>query len=211
MTDTISLATGSVRAVLEEARRNRSPVYVWGASLDICFETRIYQVLKDGDQVALHNRIGYEYIRDFLRGPEYFLHCSLVRFRSSRVDTDGEHILFPCGHESLIDETRTHKRQALGPKDEAVCELINPLDGTTRLRHPILDLSSEGLSIRAPVTSELWSPGREVRGLQVLLRGSTTTHDLATVVYRRRLMTLDGRLFQQVGLKVASHAGKEGR
>jgi hypothetical protein len=64
-----------------------------------------------------------------------------------------------------------------------------------------MDLSASGLSLRMNVGSKLFEPGTKIKDLKVQIDQKPYSKNAAEVVYRRKFMTLGGKLQFQVGFK----------
>jgi len=188
------------RAVLDNAQAEKTPVYLSGSALDMTFESRIIRC--EDTLVLLENGILSPYIRAFLASSSFSLQCSMIRFISERIESDGVHVVFPISAKTLIDETRQSERFPFAAEERVVCDLLNPFDGETRLKKAVMDMSAEGLSLRTNYDSKLFDPGTVFTDMRVLIDGKPYTQTAGRVVYKRKLLDLKGKLKLQIGFQL---------
>jgi len=185
--------------VLNSTMRNRSPVFFSGGSTDITFETRIKKI--DSERVFLENTVKPEFITGVAKSQRFMIQVQMVRFQADRIDSDGQHIVFPLKAMSVIEETRQSERFPFSAEERVICELLNPFDNETRIFKNVMDMSAMGLSLRTRFESRLFSPGTSIPEIKVLIDGKPYASASGTIVYNRKLMTLRGRIRLQVGIK----------
>ncbi len=184
---------------LQQCMSERTPVTFASENVDIVFQTYILEVTND--HVSLQNRVPPEYIGKTTESKNFSLQANMLRFSSSKIESDGENILFPFGELSEIEETRQTERFPFTMDEHVICEIKNPYDQETILSKHVLDMSSSGLSIRSPKPSKLFLAGTKFDKIKVLIDGELYSQTPATVVYSRKLLDLSGKVRVQVGLK----------
>ena len=131
----------------------------------------------------------------------YFLQVSTHRFHCERIESDGEHILFPIKHASLLKDIRQEQRFSFSSDQKVVCEILNPYDMQTILRKPVIDLSASGVSIRNYFESNLFKPGTHLPEIKVLIDNAQHISHSGEIIYTRNLMNLKREESIQVGIK----------
>lgn len=184
--------------LLHESSAQKRSVYFSSDSVDIVFQTHLLTVA--ANHVVLANYVTLDYIRAVASAKKFFLQCQMVRFAADQVSTDGVNILFPLTSLTAIEETRQSQRFPFEPEEHVICEFTNPVDGITKLTKGVMDMSATGLSLRAHA-SHLFEPGLSIPEIKVTIDGAPYTKTSGTVVYRRKLMDMKGKLRMQVGLK----------
>jgi hypothetical protein len=184
---------------IQEAIKLRSSCYLGCDNLDTTFQTTI---LDCPDQVLhVQNTIRPEYINEFMKAKKFNLLVNMIRLNSNIVDTDGVAILFRLQESELVEETRKSQRFAFSSEERVVCELVNPYDQETVLSKSVMDMSANGISLRSTFDSQLFQPGTHLPEVRVLIDGDMYTENSGLVVYKRKLIDLDGQLRMQVGIK----------
>lgn len=189
-------------ALLSEAQEGKIPVLFSGDGLAITFQTHLLNV--DKERVMLENRVLPRFIRRVAGSKAYSLQARMVRFQADHIETDGEHIIFPLGENSLIEETRQAERFSFAAEERVIVEILNPYDGETRLSKAVMDMSATGLSLSTTFESELFRPETFLPSLRVMIDGELYTQARGRVVYNRKLLDLAGQLRTQVGIKFES-------
>lgn len=184
---------------LREALDNKFPVLLSGNGIAISFQTLLLDV--KSDQVELENRVRPAYIRRFMSSSQYTLQVGMVRFSTDIIVSDGEHMGFPLGENSVIGETRRSERFAFAPEECVVCEILNPFDGETRIAKTVMDMSATGLSLSTTYDSMLFKPDTFLPEIKVLVDGKPYNQSAGRVVYARSLLDLSGQLRRQVGIR----------
>jgi len=195
--------------VLQQCMNEKTPVTFASTNVDIVFQTYILEVTND--HVSLQNRVPPEYISKTVESESFSLQANMLRFSSTKIESDGENILFPFGELTEIEETRQTERFPFTMDEQVVCEIKNPYDRETILSKQVLDMSSSGLSIRSPKPSKLFIAGTKFDKIRILIDGEVYTQTPATVVYSRKLFDLSGALRVQVGLKFDSSVHQKDR
>lgn len=190
------------RAVIMEAFTQRQPVLLSGSALDVTFQTYIVSV--ETSHLLLENRIKPKWISAFIASQGFSLQAGMVRFAATEVASDGERLVFPLKEDSVIEETRQAERFSFAADEKVVSEILNPFDGETRLTKSVIDMSATGLSLRTAYQSDLFEPGTVLPEVRVLIGGELYKQAQGRVVYRRKLMDLQGQMRMQVGIKFES-------
>lgn len=187
------------RELLQSCAKQKQSVFISGSSLPITFQTFLTAVTET--HVVIENRVKPRYIKKFSGSEQFSLQAQMVRFQSSSIESDGEHIIFPLGDNAVIEETRQAERFTFTADERVITEILNPFDGETRLSKPVMDMSATGLSLRTTFDSKLFSPGILLPNIKVLIDGELYIQSSGTVVYTRKLFDLKGSLRTQVGIK----------
>jgi hypothetical protein len=190
--------------LLQEACQAKVPVLFSGDGLNITFQTHILKV--DSVRVMLENRVPPRFIRAVANSKNFSLQARMVRFQSERIETDGEHLIFPLGENSLIEETRQSERFSFAAEERVIVEILNPYDGETRLSKAVMDMSATGMSLSTTFESQLFKPDTVLPSLRVMIDGELYTQARGRVVYNRKLLDLSGQLRTQVGVKFEGQA-----
>ena len=88
--------------------------------------------------------------------------------------------------------------------ERVIVEILNPFDGETRISKSVMDMSATGLSLRTTFESQLFRPDTYLPTMRVLVDGELYKKGSGRVVYRRKLMDLNGQIRSQVGIKFES-------
>jgi hypothetical protein len=187
------------REALVESLQSKTPVFFAALDPAITFQTFILAV-KD-DHVLMENRVKPRYIRQVAGAKGFTLQARMVRFKTDRIGSDGEHIIFPLKGDSVIEETRQAERYSFAADERVVTEILNPFDGETRLSKSVMDMSATGLSLSTTYESRLFRPDIFLPTIRVLIDGEPYTQAAGSVVYNRKLIDLSGQLRTQVGIK----------
>ncbi len=191
-------------ALLVEAQQGKIPVLFSGDGLGITFQTHILKV--DTERVMLENRVLPRFIRAVVGSKNFSLQARMVRFQSDRLGTDGEHVIFPLGENSMIEETRQAERFSFAAEERVIVEILNPYDGETRLSKAVMDMSATGMSLSTTFDSQLFKAETFLPSLRVMIDGELYTQTRGRVVYNRKLLDLSGQLRTQVGIKFEGQA-----
>ncbi|MGE0174244.1 MAG: hypothetical protein AB7T49_15715 [Oligoflexales bacterium] len=176
----------------------KKPVFFSTDKVPILFQTKI--VWADASSIVLANTISPEHITQVVNSGQFFLQLEMTRFSSSKISTDGVHVIFPWTSLQPIQESRKEIREIF-KEETAVVEFVNPADKTTKLSKSILDMSSTGLSMRVPQNSKLFEPGLQISKMTVVKGGKAVRTVSGKVVYRRLFYSNVQKLFAQVGIK----------
>lgn len=185
--------------ILAESWRQKLPVFFSGSDLPITFQTYLLKV--DEGHALVENRVKPRWINQMMKSKQWSLQARMVRFSSDSVASDGEHFIFRLKENSVIEETRQAERFSFSADECVVCEILNPIDGETRLSKTVMDMSATGLSLRTTFDSKLFRPGTALPEIRVRIDGEPYTQASGSVVYTRRLLDLSGQLRTQVGIK----------
>jgi hypothetical protein len=188
-----------LQSILEECRKQRTPVFIASQSLDIAFQTVIRHV--DGNTIILENMVRPEYIQKFSAGNLFFLQCKMLRLQSTKVGPRGTNMAFEIQENSTTEETRQAERFLFTPDEKVMAEILNPFDNITKLHRHVMDMSATGLSIRINAPTKPFAAGAKLPLVKVHIDGKLWTTASAEVVYNRKFMDLQGHLRVQVGLK----------
>ena len=172
-------------------------VYLSIPEINITFQTRILRVADD--VIVLENTIPIEHIDAATESKEFYLQLGMTKLDSDTIASDGINILFPFNTMTEIKETRGAERFSFHKDEKVICRLLNPLDNTTWIERPLVDMSDSGLSIACTNTSPLFCAGRTFDRIEILLDGDPYTKTKGKVVYSRPVIDLAGQLFVQVG------------
>ena len=184
---------------LLDALRSKQSVFISGDALAITFQTTINSV--KSDHLLLNNKIIPRYIGVFMNSHAFSLQVGMIRFQSDHLDSDGESIVFPLKDDSVIEETRQAERFYFTTDERVVVEILNPFDGETKVTKSVMDMSATGLSLRTSFESRLFQPDTFLPNLRILVDGELYKKAHGRVVYRRKLMDLNGQIRSQVGIK----------
>ena len=192
----------SSQKAIEEALRLRQAVFISGDALAITFQTFVTSMQSDG--LVLANYIRPKYIGDFMNSRAFSLQVGMVRFQSDKLISDGQNVIFPLKKDSVIEETRQSERFYFTADERVIVEILNPFDGETRISKSVMDMSATGLSLRTTFESQLFRPDTYLPTMRVLVDGELYKKGSGRVVYRRKLMDLNGQIRSQVGIKFES-------
>ena len=188
------------RKILADAQKRKLPILISGDGLDVTSQSKVLEI--SDSHLLIANKIPPPLISDFMGSKNFSLMVNMIRFQSKRVESDGQHIIFPLAEDSLIEETRQAERFSFAADEQVVCEFTNPYDGETVLNKPVLDMSATGLSIRSHFRSSLFEKNMSLGKLRVLIDGKPYTQGEGEVVYRRKMLDISGKLRLQVGIKL---------
>jgi hypothetical protein len=186
-------------AILASACQHKASVLFSGDKLPITFETQILAV--EASRLVVENRVKPRFIRAVTESKRFSLQVQMVRFAADHITSDGEHIVFPLGEGSVLEETRQAERFSFTAEERVVLEVLNPYDGETRLSKSVMDMSATGLSIRTTLDSRLFQQGTYLPAIRVLIDGEPYMTGAGRVVYARKLIDAAGQLRTQVGIK----------
>jgi hypothetical protein len=170
------------------------------AGLDTSFVTRILNV-SDGF-LTLQNTVPLKYISSFIEAPSHFLTTGSFRLSASQISSDGVNLVFSYNDIEQTSESRAEERIPI-VKEEAWCEFVNPIDGRSKIRKRILDISKTGLSLVTTWNSDLLKPGRELPEITLDMAG-VRQHVSGKIVYNRKFVSINGRIRHQIGIQLIS-------
>lgn len=130
----------------------------------------------------------------------------MLRFSANRLKTDGIHLIFTVRADTVADETRQAERFPFTADEMVICELLNPVDGETHLSKTVLDMSALGISIQTTGEGKLFTAGRRLPTIKIMIDGKLYNQTSGEVVYRRKLMDPKGHLRMQVGIRFDAKA-----
>ncbi len=188
-----------LNSILDECRKQRTPVFISSQSLDIAFQTVVRSL--DGPVVILDNMVRPEHIHQFSSGPTFFLQCKMLRLQSTKVSPRGSNMAFEIQNNSITEDARQSERFLFTPDEKVIAEIQNPFDNLTKLHRHVMDMSATGLSIRINAPTKPFLAGSKLPMVKVKIDGKLWTSSAAEVVYNRKFMDLQGHLRVQVGLK----------
>jgi hypothetical protein len=190
------------RQVLIDAHVDQDPVLLTGNALPITFQT--FLLATSHDHIIIENRVKPEYLRTFLSSKEYTLQIQMARFRSFSLVPDGQHFIFPIDEESLAGETRQSERFAFSAEERVIVEILNPFDRETLVTKSVMDISSNGLSLRTSFDSALFKPGIVLPVIRIMIDGNIYKETVGEIVYNKHFVDISGQFRIQVGIKFLS-------
>ncbi|MFK7822528.1 MAG: hypothetical protein AB8G05_00100 [Oligoflexales bacterium] len=185
--------------LVKKAIQKKDSVYFTTKNVPITFQTRIIAQTKN--HFTVFNAVSPEYIKAIMDSKNYFLQISTHRFHCEKIESDGEHILFPIKHASLLKDIRQEQRFSFSDDQKVFCEILNPYDMQTILRKPVIDLSASGVSIRNYFESELFKAKTHLPEIKILIDNAEHTSHSGEIIYIRKLMNLKREKSIQVGIK----------
>ena len=185
--------------LVKKAIQKKDSVYFTTKNVPITFQTRI--ISQNKNHFTVFNAVSPEYIKAIMDSKNYFLQISTHRFHCERIESDGEHILFPIKHASLLKDIRQEQRFSFSDDQKVFCEILNPYDMQTILRKPIIDLSASGVSIRNYFESELFKPKTHLPEIKILIDNEEHASHSGEIIYTRQLMNIKREKSIQVGIK----------
>jgi hypothetical protein len=189
-----------VKEHLESIQKTKGQVMLAAAGLDTSFVTRILNV-SDGF-LTLQNTVPLKYISSFIEAPSHFLTTGSFRLSASQISSDGVNLVFSYNDIEQTSESRAEERIPI-VKEEAWCEFVNPIDGRSKIRKRILDISKTGLSLVTTWNSDLLKPGRELPEITLDMAG-VRQHVSGKIVYNRKFVSINGRIRHQIGIQLIS-------
>jgi len=187
------------KKIIRSQISNRSLVYFSSQAVPVTFETRILKLT--GSNLTLVNSVSPEHICEISKANDYLLQIESLKFHCSQINSDGKNFIFPIKKATLVENNRLEERTRYSDPEKCFCEFINPFDGQTVLKKPIIDLSGAGVSIASHMDSQLFSRGMKLASLKVFLNSELKGTYHGQVVYKRLLMSLKGKTSIQVGIK----------
>ncbi len=187
-------------ALLKESQANKRSVFFSSNAVDVTFLSSILDVRSD--HVLIKNAVHHDLIRQVRTAQSFFLQVEMTRFVADRIETDGNHIVFPLGSLKVIPETRVSSRYPFRSEERVICRLKNPYDDETFIEKPVMDMSATGLSIRTSHSSKLFRKGTFFDDLRILIDAQPYAACKGTVVYIRKLMDSSKKLDVQVGFQL---------
>ena len=185
--------------LIKNAIQKKDSVYFTTKNVPITFQTRI--IAQNKHYFTVFNAVSPEYIKDIMESKNYFLQVSTHRFHCEQIESDGEHILFPIKHASLLKNIRQEQRFSFSEGQKVICEILNPYDMQTILRKPVIDLSASGVSVRNYFESNLFKPGTHLPELKVLIDNEQHISQSGEIIYTRNLMNIKREKSIQVGIR----------
>jgi len=192
-----------VKEHLEKILKNKGQVMLAATGLDTSFVTRILTI-SDG-HLILKNTVPLEYISAYVSAEGHFLTTGSFRLSADNITSDGVNIVFNYSNIEETSESRSEERIPLSNGD-AWCEFTNPIDGRSKIRKRILDVSKTGLSLVTTWNSDLLKPGRELPEITLLME-SGRQNVSGKIVYNRKFVNIDGRIRHQIGIQLTSEDG----
>jgi hypothetical protein len=189
-----------VKEHLESIQKTKGQVMLAAAGLDTSFVTRILNV-SDGF-LTLQNTVPLKYISGFIEAQSHFLTTGSFRLSASQISSDGVNLVFSYNDIEQTSESRAEERIPI-VKEEAWCEFVNPIDGRSKIRKRILDISKTGLSLVTTWNSDLLKPGRELPEITLDMAG-VQQRVSGKIVYNRKFVSINGRIRHQIGIQLIS-------
>ena len=186
-------------AVLQEIASSSTPVFLSAESTDIVFQTTIKD--SENGKLTLENNVPIDKITEFLDAKRFFIQAQLIRLETEEIQSDGVNIVFPLSSLSMKEDNRGAKRVFFDQKDDVYLEVVNPYDGETVIKRPIIDISNTGISIKSPTASKLYNPGTKFLGMKVLVIGEIYNEVSGQVIYHRKFLDLKGKYYYQIGFQ----------
>ncbi len=178
---------------------NQAIAYLSSESLDVVFETKVVE--SDEKSLTLLNSIPYDYINNFMLGTTFSLQIGEHTLNTPQLSTDGKNIKFPISDSQEYENTRQAARYPFVETEHVVCEFINPIDKKTTIKRQVLDLSDTGVSLKCEHSSKLFSISQSIPKLSIKIDGQTYKECAGTIMYSRKLMSLQGGIQIQVGIR----------
>lgn len=185
--------------LIKDTIKKKDAVYFTTKNVPITFQTRI--ISQNKNYFTVFNAVSPEYIKAIMDSKNYYLQVSSHKFHCESIESDGEHILFPIKHASLVKDIRQEQRFSITEGQQVICEILNPYDMQTILRKPVIDLSASGVSVRNNFQSELFKPGTHLPEIKILVDDTEHTSHSGEIIYTRQLMNLKREKSIQVGIK----------
>ena len=192
-----------VKEHLDSILKSKGQVMLSAVGVDTSFVTRILSV-SDG-HLILQNTVPLEYISAYVSAEGHFLTTGSFRLSANHISSDGVNIVFNFSNIEETSESRSEERTPLS-NEEAWCEFINPIDGRSKIRKRILDVSKTGLSLMTAWNSDLLKPGRELPEI-ALITGSGRQNVSGKIVYNRKFVNINGRIRHQIGIQLINEDG----
>ena len=192
-----------VREHLDSILKTKGQVMLAAIGLDTSFVTRILSV-SDG-YLILQNTVPLEYISAYVGAEGHFLTTGSFRLSADHISSDGVNIVFNYSNIEETSDSRSEERIPLS-NEEAWCEFINPIDGRSKIRKRILDVSKTGLSLMTAWDSDLLKPGRELPAIALIMEGGRQNAS-GKIVYNRKFVNISGRIRHQIGIQLISEDG----
>lgn len=184
---------------LKASSAEKESVLFSANSMNAAFQTHIVSIQENNLIIA--NTIPAEQISQIVKSSKFFVQLDMIRCVSEEIHSDGVNIVFPLDRLRVLEDNRGSPRRMLKEKEKAVVRFINPIDKVTVLEKPILDISATGLSFSNQQQSLLYSKGREIDALDVILGNKKTHYEKASIIYNRTLFDEAGKSHVQVGLQ----------
>jgi hypothetical protein len=188
----------SIASALQEARKNKTRVYISGSSCPVTFTTFILSY--NNDIIYLENTVLPAYISQFVASEQFSINLGMLQLKTDKIVSNGQDIGFPLTHKTTIEETRSEARLLVKSDDDLICLINNPFDKVTQLRKRILDLSSQGVSLTMIFGSRLFETGMVLPEITIVKNGKTDQQRSGKVVYNRKLVNEKGQIRTQVGI-----------
>jgi hypothetical protein len=198
---------GSIASLISTSVEAGQSAIVSGNGVDVSFGTRVIAV--EGDRLTLVNTVPFAMISKFVKSSRFSIQVDLLRIHADQVESDGKNLVFKAAAVDSISETRSDERFSFSRDEHVTCEFLNPEDNETVLVKPVLDMSASGFSLRTSPGSQLFTPGRKLAGIRILIGDRPYSTRDAETVYQRKYMDENGTLHQQVGLKFTTAGGNE--
>lgn len=184
---------------LKASSADKESVLFSASSMNAAFQTHIVSIHENN--LIISNTIPPKHITQIVKSNTFIVQLDMIRCVSNEIHSDGVNIVFPLNRLKILEDNRGAPRRMVRGKESATLRFVNPIDKVTVLEKKVLDISTTGLSFANPIESKLYSKGRELYDLDVMIGNKKTHYEKASIIYNRTLFGEDGRSHVQVGLQ----------
>ncbi len=146
-------------------------------------------------QLVLRNNVPFEDIISFTNGKFYTLNLGKVVLKASHILSDGTHLIFPLAEVSWVPSDLNLQNNG---KMHYECCFINPIDGHTALKKPIIAMSEQRVCIKNYRNSMLLQLGLAIPDLRIENKEKVLRSGTGRVVANTEVLGLRGQLRQEV-------------
>lgn len=187
---------------INEAFKNKSPIFFHGDNVDITFQTRIKDIRDN--ILLLENTVHPDFISSMVDASRFSVQINMLKFETDEIQSDGKNIIFPLKYDDSFEDSRMSERVNFTSDERVYCEFINPYDHVTILRKKVVDMSNTGICIKNSINSGLFQPGTHFTDLTIYIDSDSFFTTSGAVIYVRKLMSKNSKLENQIGIKFDS-------
>lgn len=185
---------------LKEIQLKNLPIMITCSALKLSFMTKIIAV--ENKRLILLNSIPPEYISQFVKSDHHHLTTDSYRIKADKIGSDGINIVVEFSEAEGTAGARSEERITIG-KQKAWCEFVNPMDQETTIHKKLIDFSKTGFSLVTAWDSQLFQPQVEIPNITIHIDDKVRKVD-GKIVYKRQFVNFEGRIRQQIGLRIIS-------
>ncbi|MBC61644.1 MAG: hypothetical protein CMP11_04235 [Zetaproteobacteria bacterium] len=184
---------------LKKLKEEDRVCYFSGSNLSVLFETKIldvsYKVLR------LQNNVPITMIKDLINSKQFIIKSSDLSIESKNIFPYADTLSFEEIQVKTLEDQRENERYYYSNKENIYFKILNPIDKTTIIKKPIIEMSDGGFSIKSKIDSKLFTPGRKFNNCEFYKDNKKIKTRNLEIIYAQRFYSKINKKYLQVGFK----------